>query len=163
MADQQTMTAWVTSVSPLEVKVAGAATAAPAELSGPYPQSVTNDDNGTLAEVSTITGITPDSMTANTIYASVSSAGGYHVNFYKNSKRTVLIGHTEVFAADGSVAVVHDGEYTLGGTVTIGDYATIAADTNISLAVTHYTPAVGDRVEIVDRSPEQPLVRGKVS
>lgn len=165
MSDYRTREAFVQTVSPLTVKVPGDEVSVPAELSGPYPASVTNDANGTLEEVSTITGLAADAMTANTIYANVVSLGGgsWRVDFYKQSKRTTKIGHTANFTADGSVAVSPDGGYGLGGTITIGEFATIAADTNISIAVTQYKPAAGDRVEIVDRSPEQPLLRGKVS
>jgi hypothetical protein len=165
MAEQKTMQAWVTSTAPLQVTVAGADTPAPAELSGPYPQSVTNDDNGTLEDVSGITGIASDAMTANTIYASVVNVttGVWRVDLYKNSKRTVKIGYTDDFSADLAVAVQPSGGYALGGSILIGNFATIAADSNIHIAVVQYKPALNDHVEIIDRSPQMPLVRGKTS
>lgn len=162
-ASQQTMQAWVTSVSPFQVKVAGANTACSAELSGPYPQSVTGDANGTLSEVSTITGLSAAFMTANTIYASVASAGGWHVNFYKQASRATLIAHTANFAADGSVTVSANGSSGIGGTVTIAEFATIAATAAISVAVAHYSPVLGDRVQITVRTPQRPLITGKVT
>lgn len=165
MRTQHTITAWVTSLAPLQVTVPGADTACPAELSGPYPQSVNGDTNGTLSEVSGITGLSPARMTANTIYAFVVNEGGgnWHVSFYKQATHTTLIGHTATFTTDGAVAVSADGGSGLGGTVIIDNFATIVASTAISLAVSQYTPALGDHVEILVRTPQQPLIRGKAS
>lgn len=112
---------------------------------------VSGDDNATIA-ANAITGLTRAVMTASdslgqaadtsvrSIFASVVDDGGghWHIDIYKETGRTTLIAHTGDITADGDYALTADGGSGVGGTLTVANWATIAADTDIELSGYYY-------------------------
>ena len=97
--------------------------------------TVSGDGNGTIASEA-ITGLTPRFMTSYCVYPSVIDDGGgnWHINIYKESGRTTLIAHTGNITGDGAAALTADGSSGVGGTITIANFASIAADTDIVMS-----------------------------
>lgn len=95
------------------------------------------DNNGTL--FGGLTGPIYDyADDAGLIYPSMISDGGgsFHVNFYSDSARAKLFGHTASFSATGSVNFTADNGASLTGTVVVT--GTLAASASASLQVYRY-------------------------
>lgn len=95
-----------------------------------------NDGSDQLSDWIGITGLTLANTDVGTLYTSIVSDGGgyYHVNFYSNSGRTTLVGHTGTYNGAGSEAITADNASGVGGTITID--AVVGADTDIETLFT---------------------------
>ena len=84
---------------------------------------LTNDPDGQLSAFDGITGIVVGGNTDpfGKLFLTVVDDGGglFHVDFYLNPLRTMLVAHTASYSVTGSQAVLPDGGSGLGGTVTI--------------------------------------------
>lgn len=84
---------------------------------------LTNDPDGQLSGFDTITGIVVGTNTdvLGKMYLDVVDDGGgfFHLDFYSDGARTVLVAHTATYNSTGSQAVLPDSGSGLGGTLTI--------------------------------------------
>ena len=110
---------------------------------------VTGDTHHNIANANEIYGITPGSRTGNLIYASIVDNGGgasWKINFYKETGRTTLIGHTANFTSNGRQYIIEDNYSGIAGYIHVDNYAAlpnhrnfdqfIAANTDITIRVT---------------------------
>ena len=90
-----------------------------------------NDNNNQLRYYWAITGLTAANTDAGRLYVSIIADGGgfYHIAFYSDNARTVLVGHTATYNTTGWKAVVLDGSSGLGGYINV--QAVTAADADI--------------------------------
>lgn len=97
------------------------------------------DSGNLLSGYSNITGIdvTVNTDAENKLYFTVVDDGGgnYHVDIYKDSGTTQLVGHTASYSGTGAQSVVADNASGLGGTITVD---TLGAGTGISVTFGTY-------------------------
>jgi len=100
----------------------------------------TGDSGNLLSGYSNITGIVSGVNTdsENKLYFTVVDDGGgnYHVNIYKDSGTTQLVGHTASYSGTGAQTVVADNSSGLGGTITVD---TLGAGSGIVVTFGTYT------------------------
>jgi hypothetical protein len=93
----------------------------------------TGDNNNQLSGWEYVNGVSSSNTDRGIVYVSIIDDGGgfYHVNLYKDSGRTQLVGHTASYNGTGDQSIVADNSSGLGGHITID--ATTAADTDITV------------------------------
>ena len=78
-----------------------------------------NDGGNQLSGWDRITGVNSDNTNNGILYASIVAGAQNRVDFFSDAARTVLVGHTNNYAAAGPVAVNEDNGSGLGGTLTV--------------------------------------------
>jgi hypothetical protein len=96
----------------------------------------TGDDNTQLGGWEYVNGVSTANTDRGRLYVSIVADGGgfYHVNLYKDSGRTLLVGHTASYNGVGVQDIVADNSSGLSGCIVIG--GVVGADVDI---VVYYT------------------------